>query len=65
MAVITEPLADHPSEREDFIQDNLYAPLAETKEARVKAQTDALAAMGLTPEKVGKFMSSGKEPADS
>ena len=43
----------------------MYAPLEGSVEARRKAQTDALAAMGLKPEDVGKMMSKGRGTADS
>lgn len=61
LAYIIKPLEQTPDKKAEFLKEHMYAPLEGTVEARQKAQTDALAAMGITPDQVGRMMKK-KEP---
>lgn len=45
-----------PGEHREEMRENLWAPMEGSKESRERAQLDAIAQMGLTPEDVQKFM---------
>ena len=56
LARIIAPLDEHPEKQAEFLRDHLFAPLEGTQESREKAQTEALGAMGITPDQVRKMM---------
>lgn len=54
--LMLRPLQHDPKAMEEFRQEVLYAPLTGTVEAKVKAQTKALAQMGLDMESVNAML---------